>query len=191
MKSFDIFVDSGSNIPDNLVKERDISVIPYTCLVNGVERSCYDKDVPFEETAKQYYDDLRKGADIKTSLIPKERIIDYVTPTLEKGKDAMIFTISSGVSGTYNQACYAKEELEAKFKGCNVFVIDSANASMGSGLQALKAADLRDMGESAEACVAAIKENIYKLNSYFTVADLKYLRKGGRISATLAIAGTL
>ena len=114
-----------------------------------------------------------------------------MTPTLEKGKDAMIFTISSGVSGTYNQACYAKEELEAKFKGCNVFVIDSANASMGSGLQALKAADLRDMGESAEACVAAIKENIYKLNSYFTVADLKYLRKGGRISATLAIAGTL
>ena len=191
MNKFEIFVDSGTNIPDALLKKHAITVVPYTCIVNGEERLCYEKDRPFEQTAKRYYEDLRNGADIKTSLIPKERFVEYLTPALEQGKDAVIFTISSGVSGTYAQATYAKEELEAKFKGCNVFVIDSANASMGSGLQALKAADLRDMGESAEACVAAIKENIYKLNSYFTVADLKYLRKGGRISATLAIAGTL
>ncbi|MDE6586464.1 MAG: DegV family protein [Clostridia bacterium] len=191
MGEFDIYVDSGNNIPDHLIKKHDITVIPYTCLVNGEERWCYEKDVPFEEIAKKYYDDLRNGADIKTSLIPKERIMEYVTPSLEKGRDVLLFTISSGISGTHNQALYAKEELEKKYAGLKVYVIDTANASMGSGLQALRAADLRDMGESAETCAKHAAESAYKYNSFLTVGDLKYLKKSGRISATLAIAGTL
>ncbi len=191
MNKFEIFVDSGTNIPDALLKKHAITVVPYTCIVNGEERLCYEKDRPFEQTAKRYYEDLRNGADIKTSLIPKERFVEYLTPALEQGKDAVIFTISSGVSGTYAQATYAKEELETKFPDCKIFVCDSANASMGAGLQALKVADLRDMGESAESSFKWFEQNCYKFNSYFTVADLKYLRKGGRISATLAIAGTL
>lgn len=191
MNSFDIFVDSGTNVPDHLVKEHGIKVVPYTCLVNGEERLCYDESVPFVRTAKQYYEDLRAGADIKTSLISKERFIEYVRPTLEAGRDALIFTISSGISGTYGQAVYAKEELEKAFSDRRVYVIDTANASMGSGMQALKACALRDMGESAEACASHAAENAYKYNSYLTVADLKYLKKSGRISTTLAIAGTL
>lgn len=191
MNKFDIFVDSGANIPDELVKKHNIGVIPYSCTVNGEERLCYEKDVDFTVTAKKYYDDLRAGADIKTSLIGLDRIEEYLTPSLEAGKDVVLFTISSGISGTYNQACNAKEELEKKYPGCKVYVCDSANASMGSGLQALKVADLRDMGESAETCAKWVETNAYKINSFFTVSDLKYLRKGGRISTTLAIAGTI
>lgn len=191
MEKFDIFVDSGANIPDELVKKHGIGVIPYSCTVNGEERLCYDKDAPFVETAKRYYDDLRNGADVKTSLIGMDRIMQYITPSLESGRDVLIFTISSGISGTYNQAMNAKAELEKKYPERKVFVCDGANASMGMGLQALKVADLRDLGESAEECAKWAERNAYKFNSYFTVADLKYLRKGGRISATLAIAGTL
>ena len=69
MNSFDIFVDSGANIPDNLIKKHNIGVIPYSCTVNGEERLCYEKDFAFVDTAKKYYEDLRNGADIKTSLI--------------------------------------------------------------------------------------------------------------------------
>lgn len=191
MNSFDIFVDSGNNIPDHLVKKHGITVIPFTCNVNGEERLCYDKNASFRETAKQYYEDLREGADIKTSLIPKERIFEYVKPSLEAGRDAIIFTISSGISGTYNQAVYAKEELEKAYPDCKVYVIDTANASLGSGMQALKIADLRDMGENAENCAKYAVESAYRYNSYLTVGDLKYLKKSGRISTTLAIAGTL
>lgn len=191
MRNFDIYVDSGANIPEKLAKARGIRVISFLCTVNGVERNCYEEGVPFDEIAKRYYDDLRAGADIKTSLISKDTFINAVTPSLQEGKDVIITTISSGISGTFNQATEAKSELEKRFPDNQVFVLDSANASMGEGLLAIKAADLRDMGESAETCAQWIKENAYKMNSYLTVGDLKYLRRSGRISTTLAIAGTL
>lgn len=191
MRTFDIFVDSSANIPDELIKKHNITVIPYTCIVNGKERLCYEEGMPFEETAKKFYAEIAAGADVKTSLVDKERIIDAVTPSAKAGKDIVMVTISSGISGTYNQAIEAKKYIEENFKGCSMYVLDGANASLGEGLQALKIADLRDLGESAESCANWHKENVYKINSYFTVADLKYLRRSGRISTTLAIAGTI
>ena len=191
MNSFDIYVDSAANIPDELVKKHNIGVIPYSCTVNGEDRLCYEKDVNFVQTAKKFYDDMRGGAEIKTSLIGAERIISHVTPSLEAGKDVLIVTCSSGISGTFNQAVEASKQLAEKFPENKVYVCDGANASMGEGLLALKVADLRDMGESAEACAEWFKQNAYRVNSYFTVGDLKYMRRGGRISATLALAGTL
>lgn len=71
MASFEIIVDSAANIPAALRKEHNISVIPYHYLVDGEERLCFDENVPFEETAKQLYDDMRAGADVKTSLLPR------------------------------------------------------------------------------------------------------------------------
>lgn len=191
MTKFDLYVDSGANLPDELLQKHDITVIPFSCIINGEERPCYEKDRPFKETAEEFYKLMRGGAEIKTSLVPKERFIEYVTPSLEAGRDAVILTISEGISGTYNQAVNAKAELEEKFPKNKVYVCDTANASMGSGMLALKTADLRDMGESAETCAEWVNDNAYKLNSYLTVGDLKYLRKGGRISTTLAIAGTI
>ncbi|MBD5632427.1 MAG: DegV family protein [Clostridia bacterium] len=191
MNTFDIFADSSANIPDELVKSHGIKIIPYTCTVNGEERMCYDNYEDFKSVAKRFYDDLRAGADIKTSLVDKQRIIDAVTPSFEQGRDAIIVTISSGISGTHFQALEAKKLLEEKFPDCKLYVCDSANASMGQGLQVLKICDLRDMGESAETCAKWVESNAYKFNSYLTVGDLKYLRKGGRISAAVAIAGTI
>lgn len=191
MRSFDIYVDSGANIPDGIVKERDIHVISFYCTVNGEERQCYKEGVPFESIAKRFYDDMREGAEVKTSLIGEDTFVNAAAPTLEAGRDAVIITISSGISGTFQQAKAAKAELEKRYPSNRVFVLDSANASMGMGLLALKAADLRDLGESAETCAKWIEENAYKMNSYLTVGDLKYLRKTGRISTTLAIAGTI
>lgn len=191
MRSFDIFVDSSANIPDELVKRHNINVIPYTCTMNGKERLCYEKEIPFKETAEKFYADIRAGAEVKTSLIGKERIIAAVTASAERGRDIIMITISSGISGTYNQAVEAKKYIEKTYKGCSMYVLDSANSSLGEGLQALRIADLGDLGESAESCAAWHRDNVYKFNSYFTVGDLKYLRRGGRISATLAIAGTI
>lgn len=191
MNTFDIFADSSANVPDEYVKKHGIKIISYTCTVNGEERLCYDNCDDFKSVAKRFYDDLRAGADIKTSLVDKQRIIDAVTPTFEEGRDAVMVTISAGISGTHFQALEAKKILEEKYPACKLYVCDSANASMGQGMQVLKLCDLRDMGESAESCAKWVESNAYKINSYLTVGDLKYLRKGGRISAAVAIAGTI
>lgn len=191
MNKFDLFADSAANIPDAIRTDRNVKVISYRFTVNGEERLCLEEGVPFEETAKRFYDDLRAGAEVKTSLIGEQAIVEAVSPSLEAGRDALLLTISSGVSGTYQQALRAKKTLEERFPANKVYVADSANASMGEGLIALKVADLRDMGESAETCAKWVETNAYKINSYFTVNDLKYLRKGGRISTALAFAGSL
>lgn len=191
MKKFDIFVDSGANIPNELVKEYDIKVIPFTCTVNGVERLCYQEDVAFENIAKQFYDDMRAGADVKTSLVSKDSFAAAMRSSLEQGKDVLLLTISSGISGTFHQGEEAKAELSAEFPDRKIFVFDSANASMGTGLLAIKSAEFRALGESIDTCAKWLEENTYKMNSYLTVGDLKYLKKTGRISTTLAIAGTL
>lgn len=191
MAEFDIYCDSGANIPIDIVKNRNINVIPYSFTVNGEEKSCYGHGESFTEAAREFYARVREGADVKTSLIGKQKIIDAVTPSLENGKDVLITFISSGISGSYNQGKEAAKELLTLYPKRKVIVCDSSNASMGEGLQVIKACDLRDMGESIEACAEWFENNKYNLNSYLTVGDLKYLKKSGRISATLAIAGTI
>ena len=191
MAEFDIYCDSGANIPYEIVTERNINVIPYSFTENGVEQSCYGHGENFHEVAKKFYAKIREGMEVKTSLISMQKIIDAVKPSLENGKDVLITFISSGISGSYNQGKEAAKELCKIYPDRKVIVIDSVNASMGEGLQVLKACDLRDMGESIETCAEWLENNKYNLNSYLTVGDLKYLKKSGRISATLAIAGTL
>lgn len=191
MYSFEIFADSSANIPQTLVKKHKINIISYRCTVNGSERDCYTADENFENTAKKFYAAMREGADVKTSLVGEDAIIQAVSPAMQSGKDVLLITISAGISGTYNQALNAKKVLEEKYSNAKLYVCDSANASLGQGMLVLKAAVLREMGESAKVCADWVNQNAYKLNSYFTVADLKYLRKGGRISAAVAIAGAI
>lgn len=190
MAQFDIYCDSGANIPYELVKSRNVKIIPYSYNIGGEEFSCL-QDENFSEVAKKFYSDIRDGAEIKTSLIGLQKIIDAVTPSLDGGRDVLMTFISAGISGTYNQACEAVKVLSERYPERKIIACDSVNASMGEGLLVLKACDLRDMGESIDACAEWFENNKYNLNSYLTVGDLKYLKRGGRISTTLAIAGTL
>lgn len=189
--SFEIFCDSSANLPDELRSLYEIKVIPYSCIVNGTERRCLEEGVPFRTSAKKLYEEMRAGAEIKTSLINCNRIVESFAPVLDAGKDVLFVTIASGISGTYNQALKAKAELEKRYPSRKVAVKDSANASMGEGLLVLNVARLREMGESLDTCEKWLDMNTYKLNSYLTVADLKYLRRGGRVSLPLAIVGSL
>ncbi len=187
---FELFTDSSANIPEALLRERGIGVISYRLLVDGEEKDCYT-GADFSDTAKEHYARMRAGKEMRTSLISKDRIAEFLTPALEEGKDVFFVTIASGISGTYAQAVLAAKELAERFPERKIVVADSSNASMGEGLLVLRVADLRDMGESIDACAEWFENNRYKMNSYVTVGDLKYLRKGGRISAAVALAGTL
>ncbi|MDE6373372.1 MAG: DegV family EDD domain-containing protein, partial [Clostridia bacterium] len=191
LRSFDIFVDSAANLTEEMIEANGIGVDTYTCSIDGQEMECYQKGVPFEETAMKFYNAMREGADTKTTLVNAEKIIAAVTPAMEAGRDVLFVTISSNISGTYNQAITAANELKEKFPKRKMLVADSFNAALGEGLCALYAAKLGDMGESLEACHEWIENNKLNLHGVFTVDSLKYLKRGGRISTLVAIAGTI
>lgn len=189
--SFDIFADSAANLTDEMVAETGVKIIPFHYIVNGEEKLCYENGRPFKEVAKEFYTLLASGADVKTSLVCEQQFIDAVTPSLKQGKDIILVTITEGLSGTNAQAKKAAETLKEKFPDRKVFVVDSVNASLGEGYLAYKAAKLRDEGLTVDECAKWLEENKYRLNSYVTVNDLKYLRKGGRVSAVAAVAGAI
>lgn len=189
--NFDIFVDSAANLNREMLARTGIKVISYNCLVNGENTVCFDENVPFAETAKAFYEKMSAGAEVSTSLVCEARILEAVLPSIRQGRDVLFITIASGISGTYSQALTAQKSVKENYPDVKFIVADSAIASLGEGMLAMGAARLRDIGESIETCAEWIEENKYKMNAYLTVNDLKYLRKGGRISATLAIAGTL
>ncbi len=188
---FDIFVDSSANLTEKMIEDYSIKVIPYVCMCNGREVVCYENGIPFSKAAEEFYTAMSKGAEVSTSLIPEERIAAQFENSLKAEKDVLMITISSQISGTNHQANNAARELMKKYPERRIYVIDSANSGFGEGLLAVQAAKLRGMGEDVETCCKWLENNKFKLNSYFTVADLKYLRKGGRISSAVAIAGTI
>ena len=189
--TFDIFADSAANLTDEMVAETGIKIIPFHYIINGEERLCYDEGKPFAQIAKEFYTELANGADIKTSLVCEQQFVDALTPTLEAGKDAILVTITEGLSGTFTQAMKAAETLKAKFPERKVFVVDSVNASLGEGILAYRAAKMREDGASVDECANWLEDNKYLLNSYVTVNDLKYLRKSGRVSTIAAVAGAI
>ena len=191
MRSFDIYVDSAANLPDELFKENDIKVISYTCSVDGKDMECYEDGVPFAETAKKFYSAMREGAETKTTLVNADKITTAITPSLQAGRDVLLITIAEGISGTYNQGVFAANELKEHFPDRKILVAQSANASLGEGLVALYAAKRGDMGESVDACYQWVLDNRFNIHGVCTVDSLKYLKRGGRVSTALAIAGTI
>ena len=189
--SFEIYVDSSANLTEKMIEDNDIKIISYICTCDGKEVVCYKDGRTFAQSAREFYEKMGGGAEVSTSLIPEDRFTAEWEPVLKAGRDVLAVTISAQVSGTHHQACLAAEALMKKYPERKVLVADSANSSLGEGLLAVRAAKLRGMGGSIEACHKWIEDNRFKMNSYFTVADLKYLKKGGRISGAVAIAGTL
>lgn len=191
MENFEIFVDSAANLTDELIAKHSIKVIPYFCSINGTETPCYQDGVPSEEIAKNFYEAMREGAETKTTLINADRIIDEVTPTMQAGKDVLLFVITTKLSGTYNQALAAKERLKEIFPERKLLVVDSFNASLGEGLLAVYAAEKRDEGKSLDEVYEWISERTPYMNSFVTVSSLKYLKRSGRVNAAKAIVGTI
>ena len=189
--SFDIFADSSANLTDEMVAETGIKIIPFHYIINGEEKLCYEEGIPFAQIAKEFYTELAKGTDIKTSLVCEQQFIDALTPTLEEGRDAILVTITEGLSGTFMQAMKAAETLKEKFPDRRVFVVDSVNASLGEGILAYRAAKMRESGATVDECAAWLEDNKYLLNSYVTVNELKYLKRSGRVSTIAAVAGAI
>lgn len=191
---FQIVVDSAANIPAELVKKYDIRVISFVNYVNGKKVVCFDPDLtPEEERAKgkEYYDAVRAGADVKTGLVSSGDFEDLFRSILEAGDDILYFSLSKNISGTYNSARIAAEELSESFPDRKIRLIDTLNASLAQGILAIYASEMRAGGKSLDETADILATYPAKMNGVFTVGDLKYLSKTGRISSSAALVGNL
>ena len=191
---FQIVVDSAANIPAELVKKYDIHVISFVNYVNGKRIVCFDPDLtPEEERTKgrEYYDAVRAGADVKTGLVSSGDFEDLFRSILEAGDDILYFSLSKNISGTYNSARIAAEELSESFPDRKIRLIDALNASLAQGILAIYASEMRAGGKSLDETADILATYPAKMNGIFTVGDLKYLSKTGRISSSAALVGNL
>lgn len=191
---FQIVVDSAANIPAELVKKYDIRVISFVNYVNRKKVVCFDPDLtPEEERAKgkEYYDAVRAGADVKTGLVSSGDFEDLFRSILEAGDDILYFSLSKNISGTYNSARIAAEELSESFPDRKIRLIDALNASLAQGILAIYASEMRAGGKSLDETADILATYPAKMNGVFTVGDLKYLSKTGRISSSAALVGNL
>ena len=187
--SYTVFTDACSNLPGRILRELSICVLPCSYVMDGVP-GVYDGDMDALDS-HEYYDKLRNGSELKTSLINSQLFTDHFRPELEKGRDVVYVGLSSGVSGTLQAARIAAMELEEEFPDRTVAVVDSLGASLGPGLLACRAADLRNEGRTAAEAKAVLDEEVPKLLQFFTVDDLNFLKRTGRVSGATAAIGTV
>jgi DegV family protein with EDD domain len=184
--SFTIMTDTSANLPEAFLQRHGIRCIPYSFLIEGKELS---KDFLFE--GKRFYDDMRRGRVVTTSQIPPQRYADFFRSELALGNDVLFVSMSSGISGSYNSACVAAEDLRAEFPERKLRLVDALGASLGEGLLVVWALRCRRAGMSVDETADRLLERRYGMCQVFTVDDLRYLKRGGRLSNLAAAVGTV
>ena len=186
--SFVIVTDTSSNLPTPYLKEHGVEVIPFTYHINGQEYACMDTE-SFDGPA--YYGILRSGTRITTSQIPPQRYIDVLTPMLEAGEDVLFVSMSSGISGSYASGQIAARQLREEFPDRKLLLVDTYSASLGEGLLVMHAVNCRREGMCIDETYKTLRALRHRMAQIFTVDDLRYLRRTGRLSNLEAAVGTV
>lgn len=188
MKKFKIITDSGCDLSYEMIKTLDLGYLGLVCDLDGenIIEDC-GKSLSYSD----FYDRLSKGSIPKTSQVNPNRFVDEFEKYLIDGYDILYIAFSSMLSGTYNSALIAKDELIDKYPNCNIEIIDTKSASGGHGLLVYTAVQLKLEGKTITEIVDAIEKLKKRLYCYFTVKDLKHLERGGRISSAAAMVGSI
>lgn len=185
MRDYIIFADSACDISCDLLNEWGVKYCSLSLVFSGDTKEYSDHEIP----AHEFYDRMRNGALPKTSAANMGKFYDAFEAIVKEGYDILYLGFSSGLSATCNFAREAAEEIMSEYEGSKVVVVDSLCASAGYGLLLKLLVDKKAAGATIDE-VATFAENT-KMNvmHWFTVDDLKYLKAGGRISATTALLG--
>ncbi|MFQ7005190.1 MAG: DegV family protein [Ruthenibacterium lactatiformans] len=188
MNDFVLSCCSTADLTAEHFAARDIHYICFHYSLNGKQYADdLGKSMPFD----QFYQAMADGAETQTSQVNVEEFTAYFTPFLEQGKDILHVTLSSGISGVYNSACVAREELLQKYPDRKIYIVDSLGASSGYGLLMDRLADLRDKGEDVDSVYEWALANRLRLHHWFFSTDLTFYVKGGRISKASGWFGTV
>lgn len=183
---FKIITDSTADLPKEYLQSNDISCVNLSYIVDGVtygrgeELPCHD-----------FYELMRKGNMPTTSQVNPDEAKEEFLKLIDEHKEILCLAFSSGLSGTYNSLRLAAEEVMSEHPECNIIVVDTLCASLGEGLLVYKAVQLRNAGKSIKEVAEWVENHKLNLVHMFTVDDLFNLYRGGRVSKTTAIVGTV
>lgn len=188
MAEYIISTDTSCDFPLEYVKQHQLPLVTLFYSIDGVtgENGCPSSDV-----LKNFYDKMRAGSMTKTQQASIEDTEKVFREILQEGKDILHIAFSSGLSGTANAARLAAENMMEEFPERKIIVIDSLCASLGQGLLVDYALKLQQQGKTMEETAKWQEDHIQNICHLFTVEDLKYLQRGGRISKTTALVGTM
>jgi DegV family protein with EDD domain len=186
MKNFVITADSNSDLLDEYIKEKNIGIIPHYYDLEGIT---YGDEINL--TPKEFYDKMRKGL-MPTTMASNPEVIrktfqDYV----DQGLDILHISFSSALSGGCSNVASGANEICEENPGAKIIVLDTLNASMGEGMFVMKAVQMKEDGKTIDEIAAWLEERKQDFCVYFTVDDLNHLHRGGRISKTTAIIGSM
>ena len=184
--SYQIITDSCCDFTKEMYEKLGLAVVPLMVNVRG--QTFPDRN---DESLKDMYAGLRAGEVATTSAANPGQWQELMEPHLQKGEDLLVLAFSSGLSTTYQSASMAADELRTMYPDRTISVVDSLCASLGEGLLAYYACKKRDEGMSLQELTQWLLDNRLHLCHWFTVDDLMYLKRGGRVSAATAIVGTM
>lgn len=186
MNEFVIVSDSTVDLPKEYLQSKQVPIISLSYIMDGVT---------YEEmdglSHKEFFEKLRAGSLPTTSQINQEQAREALEPFAKEGKDILYIGFSSGLSGSYNSVRMAAEDLKEEYPDINIITIDSLCACMGEGLLLYKALELKEHGMSMEEIAKWVEANKLHICHNVTVDDLNHLHRGGRISKTTAVVGSM
>ena len=189
MSEYVLITDSSADLSQEMVQELGVTVLPLSFTIQGKTYRNYpdnrEMDLPL------FYDMLRAGELATTSAVNVAEYTQAVEPILQEGKDVLILAFSSGLSSTYQASVLAAGELREKYPDRKIYTVDTLCASLGQGLLVYLAAQEQRKGKSIEEVRDWAEETKLHLCHQFTVDDLHFLKRGGRISATTAVVGSM
>lgn len=187
MRNFIISTDSTGDLPKEYLKENNISIHPLYYIVDEIEYIPGVKDMP----VKDFYQALKDGKMPTTSASNPKNIITKMREAVENGYDVLHISFSSGLSSSYNNTKMCSEEIKEEFPGVKIIVIDSLSGTVGQGFLVMKAVEMKKQGKTIDEIATWINENKKHVIHEFIVSDLNHLFRGGRLSKTQALLGTM
>lgn len=187
--SFKIITDSAANLTDELIEQYDLDIISLKYFIKDEAFKSYVKGQKTDFS--NVYKMLREKENITTSLASREDCDEIILPVIKAGQDVLVLAFSSGLSGTYQNIRLACDDYREEYPDRKIIVVDTLCAALGQGLLVHYAAKLRNEGKSIEEVAQWVEDNKLKLCHLFTIDDLFFLKRGGRLSGTSALFGTM
>lgn len=188
-KEYVIMTDSSCDLPQELADQLGLEVLPLEVMADGKNyRNWLDgREIGF----KEFYKLAREGKELKTSAVNTAAFEEKMEKLLGEGKDVLYIGFSTGLSTTYNSGESAARELREKYPNRKIYTVDTLAASLGQGMITYYAAKKKEAGATIEEVRDFVESEKLHMCHWFTVDDLNYLKRGGRISAATAAIGTM
>lgn len=187
MRNFIISTDSTGDLPSSYLEENNILVHPLYYIVDGEEYIPGVKDMPI----KDFYQALKNGKMPTTSAANPENVMEKMKEQVEKGYDILHISFSSGLSSSYNTTEICAESVMEEFPESKIIVVDSLSGTVGQGFLVMKAVEMKNQGKTIDEISIWLNENKKHIIHEFIVSDLNHLFRGGRLSKSQAVIGTV